>query len=50
MSELFCTFDTASLGVDKNCARLVVRFGRGNDMPRSLRRPLESVVEYGSFL
>ena len=37
----------ASLGVGHGARPdFVVRFGRGTNMPRSLRRPLESVVEY----
>lgn len=37
-----------SLGVGDHRPDLVVRFGRGPEMPRSLRRPLESVLEGGS--
>jgi hypothetical protein len=34
----------ASLGVGQRRPDLVVRFGHGSDMPRSLRRPLDAVV------
>ena len=36
-----------SLGLDENSRPdLVIRFGRGKEMPRSLRRPLDSVTKY----
>lgn len=35
---------TGALGLTGGRPDLVVRFGRGRQMPRSLRRPLESVL------
>ena len=32
------------IGLEGGRANLVVRFGRGSEMPRSLRRPVETVV------
>ena len=34
-----------ALGITSGRADLVVRFGRGREMPRSLRRPLDAVIE-----
>lgn len=36
-----------ALGLDGVRADLVVRFGRGRTMPRSLRRPLDDVIDHG---